>query len=90
MAKSKYQTIISIKQALLGEVKHTITVRKIGGKYHCRVFTNNTLNQEAICYSKRDIAFTCRNLLCTEDKCGNISEFATAARVRLNDSWDYV
>jgi hypothetical protein len=80
----RYKNLFRMKRLLLGEVEHEVTVRNINGSYHCRVFVNGELNQEAVCYSKRDIGYTCRNLLRWEDKCGNISKFASAARERLN------
>lgn len=67
-----------------GLVEHEVTVRKINGKYHVRIFTNGKLNQEAICNSQRDISFTCADLLRWEDKLGNISKYASSARERLN------
>lgn len=81
----RYQQVVRIQRCILGEVKHEVTVRKINGKFHCRVFTNGEINQEAVCYSKCDISFTCRSLLRWEDKCGNWSDFAIAARKRLNE-----
>jgi hypothetical protein len=69
---------------LQGACDHEVTVKNIGGKFHCRVFLNGKLNQEAVCESRSDIGFTCRDLLRWEDKCGNISEFAGAARKRMN------
>ena len=81
----RYKQTLRIQRCILGEVEHEVSVRNINGKYHCRVFTNGELNQEAVCYSKRNIGYTCRNLLRWEDKCGNFSEFAGAARERLNE-----
>ena len=83
----QYKNLFRMKRLLLGAVKHEVTVRNINGNYHCRVFTNGELNQEAVCYSKSDIGYTCRNLLRWEDKCGNISKFASAARERLNKEY---
>lgn len=80
----RYVQVLQMQNLLLGVVEHEVTVRNINGVYHCRVFTNGVLNQEAKCFSKRDIGYTCRSLLRWEDKCGNISRFASAARRRLN------
>lgn len=85
--KNKYKQILTFQRCFFDFVEHEITVKNINGKFHCRVFTNGILNQEAICYNKQDIAFTCRNLLRTEDKCGNLSKLATKARERLNEEW---
>ena len=80
----RYKQLVRIQRCVLGEVDHEVTVRNIDGNYHCRVYANGELNQEAVCLNKRDISYTCRSLLRWEDKCGNFSEFATAARARLN------
>jgi hypothetical protein len=79
----RYKQVIQIQRCLLGEVDHEVTVRNINGVYHCRVFVNGELNQEAVCGKKEYISYTCRSLLRWEDKCGNWSEFASAARERL-------
>ena len=84
MVGDRYKQILRIQHLMLGECQHEVTVRNINGVYHCRVFTNGSLNQEAKCYRKVDIGHTCRSLLRWEDKCGNISEFASSARARLN------
>lgn len=81
---SKYDQILQIQRVLLGECSHEVTVRNINGKYHCRVFVNGVLNQEAVCFSRENIGFTCRSLLRWEDKCGNISAYASSARDRHN------
>ena len=90
----RYTQTLRIQRCILGEVEHEVTVKNINGKYHCRVFTNGNLNQEAVCYnqeavcySKLNIGYTCRSLLRWEDKCGNFSEFAGAARKRLNEQF---
>lgn len=79
----RYIQKIQIQKTLVGECEHEVSVKCINGKYHCRVFLNGELNQEAIC-EKADIALTCKSLLRWEDKCGNISAFASSARRRLN------
>ncbi len=83
--KNRYTELMEMTQVLLGSCEHEVTVRTINGKFHCRVFTNGILNQEAVCWDRKDIGYTCRNLLRWEDKCGNISAFAGAARERLNE-----
>ena len=83
----RYKNLFRIKRLLLGAVEHEVTVRNINGNYHCRVLVNGEVNQEAVCYIKGDIGHTCRNLLRWEDKCGNISKFASAARERLNKEY---
>ena len=80
-----YKMIIPMQKMLLGEVEHDVKVTAMGSKkFHCRVYTNGDLNQEAVCFNRSDIGVTCRNMLRDEDKCGNISAFARAARERLN------
>ena len=83
----RYKNLFRMKRMLLGEVEHEVTVRNINGNYHCRVLVNGELNQEAVCYSKSDIGYTCRKMLRWEDNGGNISEFASAARERLNKEY---
>ena len=86
----RYNQVLRIQRCILGEVEHEVTVRNINGNYHCRVLVNGEVNQEAVCYSKRDITYTCRSLLRWEDKCSNWSNFANSARKRLNEEWSTV
>ena len=80
-----YKMIIRIQRMLLGEVEPDGKVTARGRrKVHCRIYVNDELNQEAVCFNRSDIGVTCRNMLRMEDKCGNISAFASAARERLN------
>ena len=74
--------VITMKWVCLGEVDHEVTVRNINGKFHCRVLVNGQVNQEAVVDTRREIGKACREMLRWEDKCGNISEFASAARHR--------
>jgi hypothetical protein len=80
----RYTQLVRIQRCIVGECQHEVTVRNINGRYHVRVFLDGVLNQEAVCNSKLDIGHTARNLLRWEDKCGNISAFASSARERLN------
>lgn len=80
----QYEQIIPMKRVLLGECQHEVRVQRIGNGYNVRVFVNGELNQEARCECRSKIGYTARSLLRWEDKCGNISEFASAARARLN------
>jgi len=84
--KPRYKQILRFQRCFFDFVDHEVTVKNINGKFHCRIFTNGLLNQEAICYDRQDIAFTCRSLLRWEDKCGNISRLASSARERLNEN----
>ena len=85
----RYTQLTPIQRCLVGECEHEVTVRCINGRYHVRVFLDGALNQEAVCESKLDIGWTARSLLRWEDKCGNISKFASSARERHNRK-DYV
>lgn len=67
-----------------GDCEHEVTVRCINGQYHVRVLLDGKVNQEAVARSKADIGVTARSLLRWEDKCGNISQFASSARERHN------
>lgn len=80
----RYEQIVRMKHMLLGACEHRVEVRRIGNGYNVRVFTNDELNQEARCNYKCDIGYTARSLLRWEDKCGNISAYARAARERHN------
>lgn len=80
----RYTQVLRMQHLLLGNVEHEVTVRKIGDGYNVRVFVNGKLNQEARCNNKSDIGYTCRSLLRWEDKCGNISQYASSARERHN------
>ena len=84
LINDNYEQIIPMKRVLLGECQHEVAVRKIGNGYNVRVFVNGELNQEARCQDRSEISYTARSLLRWEDKCGNISKFASAARERLN------
>jgi hypothetical protein len=80
----RYNQLIKMQRLLVGSCEHEVTVRCINGRYHVRVLLNGVVNQEAVCESKLDIGWTARSLLRWEDKCGNISKFASSARERHN------
>jgi hypothetical protein len=77
---------LPIQRCLVGECTHDITVRRIGKWWHCRVLLNGMVNQEVSVDSRDLIGGACREMLRWEDKCGNISEFASASRERNNRS----
>jgi hypothetical protein len=83
---NKHRQILNIQRTLLGQCEHEIKITAINGEFHCRVFTNGVLNQEAVCYRRQNIGSTCRDLLRWEDKCGNTSKFASSTRVRVLSS----
>lgn len=69
-----------------GECSHEVKVTRIPGKgYGVRVFTNGKLNQEATAPTRADIGPVARSLLRMEDKCGNISNYASRARHRIGE-----
>ena len=82
MNAPRYVQTVRMQRCLAGDVSHEVTVRRIDNRYHVRVFVDSVLNQEAYCMSKSDIGYTARSLLRWEDKCGNISAYASAARER--------
>ena len=87
MSQELYEQVLPVQKVLMGRVNHTVTVRRIGSAWHCRVLVNGVVNQEARCYNRIHIGYTCRSLLRWESKCGNISAYAEAARERLNTEW---
>lgn len=60
----------------------SVTVRYIGGWYHCRVFVRGQLYSEQRTKLKCDIGWSCREQLRWVDKLGYVSDFASAARHR--------
>ena len=84
-----YETILRPQRVCLGRVTHEVKVTRINNRYHCRVFTDGILNQEGVANSRKEISYVCRDLLRWEDKCGNISDFATSARNKINTQPPY-
>lgn len=78
-----------IKRCMLRWCTHEIRVRRIGKGWNVRLFTNGELNQEIRVYRKLDIGTAARTMLRLEDKCGNWSKFAMAARKRMWDQEKY-
>lgn len=78
----KCKVIIGFKKVFFKEVEHTTTVRKIGNGWNCRVLTNGEVNQEIRVFRKEDIRIAIGEMLRWEDKCGNISQMASASRER--------
>jgi hypothetical protein len=73
-----------IKRLMLGWCEHKVTVRRTGSGWNVRVFANGSLNQESWVERRRDVGVVSRQMLRWEDKNGNWSDFAVAARKRLN------
>lgn len=70
-------------RVMLGDCEHEVKVTRLADGWGVRVFTNGVLNQETTVYSRADIGAAARGMLRMEDKCGNISKFASAARYRI-------
>ena len=74
-----------MKRVLLGECEHKIKVTYLGNKtWGVRCFVNGELNQEIQVGDRRDIGTAAREILRWEDKCGNISSYASSSRDRTN------
>lgn len=71
-----------MKHALLGGCQHEVKVTRLKNGYGVRVFINGKLNQQDWAERRCDIGKVARAMLRMEDKCGNISAFAGAARNR--------
>lgn len=71
-------------KTLLGEVKHTVKVTRLKGRgWGIRLYVDGVLNQEDLALSQQQIGHLARDMLRMEDKCGNISKYADAARHRV-------
>ena len=82
MKTYKRRTVLTLQRMLQGDCEHRVQVTRIGDGYNIRVFTNDTLNQEARVYDRQHIGTEAKSMLLMEDKCGNISKYADAARFR--------
>jgi hypothetical protein len=80
--ESVMKQVLGIQKMLLGHVTHEVRVTKYGSGYSVRVFTNSVLNQEAHVDSRMEIGPCAKDLLRWEDKCGNMSDYASSARHR--------
>jgi hypothetical protein len=74
--------VVTIQRVCVGPCTHEVRVRRIGSGWNCRVLTNGQVNQEMRVDARADIGRACREMLRWEDKCGNVSAFASAARAR--------
>ena len=85
MLNFKTEVIVPFKKCYMSQVQHEVTVSKIGEGWNCRVFVNGDVNQEVRVFKQTHIAPACAEMLRMEDKCGNISAYAKAARKRFNE-----
>ena len=76
------KTLLRMQRIHFRTVEHAVTVRRIKDGWNCRVFTDGTLNQEVRVFRRDDIGPACRAMLRAEDKAGNHSAYASAARHR--------
>ena len=77
-----YKRIIGMQYVCAGDCEHEVTSRRIGDGYNVRVLLNGQVNQEVRVSDRSEIGPAARDMLRMEDKCGNISAFAGAARTR--------
>ena len=75
-------TMVTMQRTCMGRCEHTVKSTRIGNGWNVRVFLNGELNQEVRVYAQNLIGAAARDMLRWEDKCGNISEYASAARHR--------
>ncbi len=84
MKQERYVQVIGVQRCMVDNPEHEVKVTRINDAWHCRVYVQGEVNQEAKCFHRANIGYTCRSLLRWEDKCGNISKLASSARARLN------
>ena len=82
MKTYKRRTVLTLQRMLQGDCEHKVLVTRIGDGYNIRIFMNDKLNQEARVYDRMNIQSEAKSMLRMEDKCGNISKYAAAARFR--------
>lgn len=75
--------VVKMQRCLLGKVKHEVKVTRMQEGYGVRVYTDGELNQETRVDDRSQIGYAARDMLRWEDKCGNLSELAGAARARF-------
>lgn len=62
-----------------------VKVRRIGSKWHTRLYVNNKVHDEMACTDRRDIGKICRIMLRWLDKTGSGNKWTASARRRLNE-----
>lgn len=80
--RPKTKQIIGLQRMVWGDCVHTVTCKRIGSVWHVRVLVDGVVNQETIVYDRMHIGHAARDMLRMEDKCGNISQFASNSRDR--------
>ena len=76
------QLVVRMQRCIAGNCNHEVTVRRIGDGWNVRVLLNGEVNQETRVFYRSEIGKAAREMLRMEDKCGNISAFASSARTR--------
>ena len=76
------ERVVRMQKVIMGECSHEVTSKRIGDGWNVRVLLNGEVNQETRVYDRSEIGKAAREMLRWEDKCGNISAFASAARTR--------
>ena len=74
--------VVRMQKVLMDNCVHEVKVTRIGHGWNVRVFLNGEVNQETRVFDRSEIGKAARSMLRMEDKCGNISAFADAARTR--------
>ena len=62
-----------------------IKVRRIGSRWHARLYVDDLVYDEMACTDKRDIGHICRIMLRWLDKSGYGNQWTASARRRLNN-----
>lgn len=78
----KSKVVIGFRCCYFREVTHDVKVTHINGGWNVRLFTEGQVNQEMRVFDRTDIGKAAREMLRWEDKCGNFSKLASAARER--------
>ena len=76
------EMVVKMQRVIVGECSHEVTSKHINGGWNVRVLLNGEVNQETRVYDRSEIGKVAKDMLRWEDKCGNISAFASAARTR--------
>lgn len=59
-----------------------IKITRINNRFHARLYLDSDVLDEMACRDKIDIGWICREMLRWFDKCGGVSDMASAARAR--------
>jgi len=79
--------VVTFKRCYFDFVTHEVKVTRIGDGWNVRIYTNGEVNQETRVYDRTRIGPVAREMLRWEDKCGNISKAASAARKRMSNKF---